>query len=70
TRKSARLSLMLRIESVKEAFLIPSHLRNQSVFMQLFADIEAYAGTVNPQEFSLDVCDLRPIASDAFYKLR
>ncbi|MBQ6698017.1 MAG: family 20 glycosylhydrolase [Oscillospiraceae bacterium] len=69
-RKNARLSLMLRIESVKEAFLIPSHLRNQSVFMQLFADIEAYAGTVNPEEFSLDVCDLRPIASDAFYKLR
>ena len=69
-RKAARLSLMLRIQSVKEDFLIPSHLRNQSVFMQLFADIEAYAGTVNPEEFSLDVCDLRPIASEAFYNLR
>ncbi len=69
-RKNARLSLMLRIETVKEHFLLPSHLRNQSIFMQLFADIESYANTAEPTEFNLDVRDLRPIASEVFYKLR
>lgn len=69
-RKNARLSLMLRIENVKEAFLIPSHLRNQSVFMQLFADIEDYVNNTEPTALNLNVCDLREIGSHAFYKLR
>ena len=61
---------MLRIETVKEAFLIPSHLRNQTIFMQLFADIESYVGEIEPEKLELDVCDLREIGSKAFYKLR
>lgn len=67
-RKNARLSLMLKIESVKEAFLMPSHLRNQSIFMQLFADIEAYANKAS--DMKIDVRDLRNLASDAFMSLR
>ncbi len=69
-RKKERLMLMSRIESVKEAFLVPSHLRNQSIHMQIFADIEAYANTAKPQEFELDVRDLRKIGSPAFWNLR
>ncbi len=69
-RKKARLMLMARIESVKEAFLIPSQLHNQSLHRQIFADIEAYANTAEPQAFALDVTDLRNIASPAFWNLR
>ena len=69
-RKTARLMLMSRIQSVKEEFLIPSHLRNQSIFMQLFADIESYVNTVKPEEFNLDVRDLRKLGSPAFRNLR
>ena len=69
-RKKARIALMARIESVKEDFLIPSHLRNQSVFMQLFADIEAYANAHSDKEFNLDVKDLRNVTSPAFWNLR
>ncbi len=69
-RRQARFELMLRIETVKEAFLVPSHLRNQTIFMQLFADIEAYVKEIEPEKLELDVCDLRKIGSKAFYKLR
>ncbi len=69
-RKTARFELMLRIENVKEAFLIPSHLRNQTIFMQAFADIEAYVNRTSPEKLELDICDLRDIGSRAFYKLR
>ena len=69
-RKAERLSLMLKMELVKDAFLIPSHLRNQSIYMMVFADIEAYAASVAPDALQLDVCDLREIGSKAFYKLR
>ena len=61
---------MARIENTKEDFLIPSHLRNQSIFMQLFADIEAYANNTSDEDFNLDVKDLRKTASTAFCNLR
>ncbi|MBE6965485.1 MAG: hypothetical protein E7441_05560 [Ruminococcaceae bacterium] len=69
-RKKERLSLMARIETIKEDFLIPSHLRNQSIFMQFFADIEAYANNTSDEDFNLDVKDLRKTASTAFWNLR
>jgi len=69
-RKNARLSLMLKMELVKEAFLIPSHLRNQSIYLMVFADIEAYVNSTAPEALELDVCDLRNIGSKAFFKLR
>jgi len=69
-RKEKRLSLMLEMESFKEDFLIPSHLRNQSIYMQMFADIEAYVNTTAPAELNLDVTDMRDIGSKVYYKLR
>ena len=69
-RKETRLSLMLRFEEVKEDFLLPSHLRNQTIYMQIVADLEAYANTCDPEKLELDMQDLRPIGSPAFYKLR
>ncbi|MBR5902637.1 MAG: family 20 glycosylhydrolase [Clostridia bacterium] len=67
-RKNARLQLMERIETLKEHYLHSSHLRNQSIFMQLFADIENYAA--GGDVFALDFCDLRPIASARLNNLR
>ncbi len=69
-RKDERLSLMAEMENYKEDYLIPSHLRNQSIHMQVFADIEAYVNTTKPEEISLNVCDLRAIGSKIFYDLR
>lgn len=70
SRKENRKSLMLKMELTKEPFLIPSHLRNQSIYMQVFADIEAYVSHADPAALELDVEDLRSIGSRAFYNLR
>ncbi|MBE6912204.1 MAG: hypothetical protein E7473_06745 [Ruminococcaceae bacterium] len=69
-RKEARLSLMLAFERTKEEFLLPSHLRNQSIFMQLFADIENYAVKTEPLNLDLNMCDLSGIGSKNFFALR
>lgn len=69
-RKLVRLSLLEEMEEFKEEHLHASHLRNQSIYMQLFADIEDYASNTADADFMLDVCDMRPIASKAFYDLR
>jgi len=69
-RKTEKLALMLEMEGYKEDYLIPSHLRNLTIIMQVFADIEAYANTAKPEEFNLDMRDLRPIASKIFYEIR
>ena len=58
------------MEDFKEEYLHASHLRNQSIFMQIFADIEAYAKKTPAEEFTLDVCDLRNIASDMMNTMR
>lgn len=70
SRKENRKSLMLKMELTKEPFLIPSHLRNQSIYMQTFADIEAYVSAADPASLELNVEDLRAIGSKAFYQLR
>ena len=69
-RKLARLSLMGQMERTKEKFLFASHLRNQSIFMQFFADLEGYLAETDPSKVSLDFTDLSPIASQAFKELR
>ncbi len=68
TRKTARLELMLEMENIKEKYLIPSHLRNQSIYMQLFSDIEHHVKTSSVN--NLNMLDLRNIGSDAFFNLR
>lgn len=69
-RKAERISLMLAFERTKEEFLLPSHLRNQSIFMQLFADIEDYAVKTKPEKLDLNMCDLSEIGSENFFALR
>ncbi len=69
-RKLKRLGLIREMESFKEEYLHASHLRNQSIFMQMFADIEAYANTTAPKDFRLDVTDMARIGSKTFFNLR
>lgn len=69
-RKNAKISLMLEMENFKEHYLIPSHLRNLSIIMQVFADIEAYVNVTEPEKLELDMRDLRPIGSKLFFGIR
>jgi hypothetical protein len=69
-RKLARLALMDEFERTKEEFLAPSHLRNHSIYMQFFADLEGYLRTADPEEIRLDFADFGSFASEAFKKLR
>ena len=69
-RRKCRLELLAEMEDFKEEYLHASHLRNQSLFMQVFADIEAYAKSTPAEEFTLDVCDLRNIASNMMNIMR
>ena len=69
-RKLARLELMDEFERTKEEFLAPSHLRNHSIYMQFFADLEAYLRNTAPEDISVDFTDFGKIGSEAFRKLR
>ena len=69
-RKNARLALMEKLERNKEAYLIPSHQRNHSLFMQFFADLEGYLANTPAEQVKLDFEDLSAIATPAFKKLR
>ncbi len=69
-RKLARLALMTRLEKTKEEFLLASHMRNQTIFMQFFADLEGYLANTAPEDIELDFFDMRYLESEAFKKLR
>lgn len=69
-RKLARLALMARMEETKEEFLYASHMRNHSIFMQFFADLEGYLANTKPEDIKLDFFDMRYLESEAFKKLR
>jgi len=69
-RRKCRLELLAEMEDFKEEYLHASHLRNQSLFMQVFADIEAYCHKAPKDEFTLDVTDLRNIASEMMNIMR
>jgi len=69
-RKLARLALMTRLEETKEEFLLASHMRNQTIFMQFFADLEGYLANTKPEDIKLDFLDMRYLESEAFKKLR
>ncbi len=70
TRRTARLALMDQLEQVKEAYLLPSHMRNHSIFMQYFTDLAAYLATTAPADVKLDFTDNSHFASQAFWQLR
>ena len=61
---------MERAEEIKESYLFSSHLRNQSIFMQIFADIEAYMTVTPLDEIKLDLTDLTEIGSAEYKNLR
>lgn len=69
-RKEARLSLMLLFEDTKEEFLKASHMRNHSIFMQYFADLEAYLANTALADVVLDFADNTHFASENFWALR
>jgi hypothetical protein len=69
-RKLARLALMALLEDTKEEFLFASHMRNHTIFMQFFADLEGYLVNTKPSDIKLDFFDMRYLESEAFKKLR
>jgi len=69
-RKDARLALMILFEQTKEPYLKASHLRNHSIFMQYFADLESYLAHTPWEDTVLDFADNTHFASDAFWALR
>ena len=69
-RKNARLAHMAKREKLKSHCNMPSQMRHQSIFMQLFADIESYAGATAAGDIRLDFTDLAPIGSEQFFYIR
>lgn len=69
-RKDARLALMILFEETKEEYLKASHLRNHSIFMQYFADLESYLANTACEDTVLDFADNTHFASEAFWALR
>ncbi|MDD4774782.1 MAG: family 20 glycosylhydrolase, partial [Eubacteriales bacterium] len=69
-RKEARLTLMALLEKTKEHYLMASHMRNHTIFMQYFADLEGYLTYTAPESVKLDFTDNTHFASDAFMCLR
>ena len=69
-RYDARIKLMTECEEIKEAYLHSSHMRNQSVFLQLFTDIIAYAKKTPAEEFALNLLDLSNVSSEQYKNLR
>jgi len=68
-RQNARLALMATCEQVKEKWVQQAAtMRNQSVFMQIFADIATYIE--NAEEPALDLMDITPIMSKENWMLR
>ena len=68
-RKEARLALMTMCEDVKEVWVQRgAMMRNQSVFMQIFADIENYINSTDKPK--LDLMDITPIMSKENWMLR
>jgi len=70
SRKNARLYHMAKREEVKSACNAPIQMRHQSIFMQLFADIEAYASANRAGDMRLDMLDLSAVGSDRFFDVR
>ena len=69
-RKLNRIDAMATLEDITEDFLIPAKLRNQSVYYQLFADIEAYARSTNSKTFNLNLFDTDNVTSKKYMELR
>ena len=69
-RKLNRLEAMAIQEEISKEFLVSVRLKNQSVYFQLFADIEAYAKSVSSKNFKLNLFDTDSITSKRYIELR
>ena len=69
-RKLNRINAIAELEEITEDFLIPTKLRNQSVYFQLFADIAAYAKSTNNKTFKLNLFDTDNVTSKTYLNLR
>ena len=69
-RKLNRINAIAELEEITEDFLIPTKLRNQSVYFQLFADIAAYAKSTNNKTFKLNLFDTDNVTSKTYLDLR
>ena len=69
-RKLNRIDAIANIEDNTKEFLLAAKLRGQSVYFQLFADIEAYARSTDSQSFNLDLFDTDNVTSETYIKLR
>ena len=69
-RKLNRIDAIANIEDNTKHFLLGAKLRGQSVYFQLFSDIEAYARRTNSKTFALDLLDTDNVTSDIYIKLR
>lgn len=68
-RQHARLALMAHYQRTKEKFTLEAlMMRNQSIFMQMFADIADYIETADDPK--LDLMDVSGIMSKRFFDLR
>ena len=69
-RKLNRLDAMAKQEEITKDFLLSARLKNQSVYFQLFADIEAYARSTNIKTFNLNLFDTDNVTSKRYIELR
>jgi hypothetical protein len=72
-RKNARIAHMKKREETKRGHNgcnLPIQLRHQSIFMQLFADIESYAAATSAEDMVFDTRDLSHLASKRFFDIR
>ncbi len=69
-RKLARIDAMAKQEAIQDHFLIPGCLQNQSVYMELFANIEAYARRTTNKTFALDLHDTDDITTEQYMIFR
>ena len=69
-RKLNRIDAMAIQESFTEDFILAPNLQNQSVYMQFFADLEAYARSCTNETFALDLHDTDDVTSEQYMIFR
>ncbi len=69
-RAEANKLLAFDIETVKDHYVLPSQLRNVSVYMQTFEDIRDYIDRTPVKDIRLDFENLMPILSARSLSIR
>ena len=69
-RADANRLLNFDLETVKDRYVLPSQLRNVSIYMQTFEDIADYLERTKPEDVKLDFENLMPILSARSLSIR